>query len=1055
MSEGIAHTLSHSETAGHSDGVTAGENMGFSSGLSAGHSLGQSVSHTDGVSQSHTVGQSDTVGHADTYSHSETMTRSESVSQGESQSAGQNVTVGQTHGESLSQSHSQTASQSQGISQSESVTHGQSVGTTDTVSQNAGFSHTNSQGRTLGESYGQGESLSHSQTQSQSQSFGGSEGYTNSFGHSDTASSSQGNTSGSAAMKGESESSGGSIGGSFVANFSGFHSGSNSASVSENQGHSVSVGSSASNTESQSSSMTENFSQMAGRSQSEGITNSWNLSHSMSDSTGVSDGVSRGFGQSQGVSHTENQSMTQGETHSATVGESVSDGYTVGQSYGSSLSHGISESESVSAGAARGMTVGETYGQAHTDSASQTNSVSEMQGTSATDGRSLSEGENWGQNIGQNEGMSRGVSSTDSFSQTQGEAVTQSQGRNVGDSITASQGSTGGSSQGSGASMALGPFISATKSFQWFDENAKIVADMLEHQRRRLYNAIKGGGAMYADMYILLPDDEAEAAARGLSRSAWFGEVLPTPLEVLSLSDDERAHLLLHAQAFSNCVCREERPGVLDDYRYSTVLLSSEISAYTHPIRLEAGGPASNIENMPVLHVPVSRKGEIYLGQILSGERWLPDTGFRTPFPWRFHHSEMNHVLVGGGTRVGKTEGALRFVAEAYRNVDFGLDADGRRKRYTIVALDWKDDWRKLKHVVPEEDFAFYSLGHETMCPVRMNLLRVPQGVYPQRWLDTVIETFCLGFSLGGRAKSILWQAVTELYNQHDVYDHPENSARIGLDDVHALIHARKLDMDSPRPSMGKVGNDVRDAYQRVLDRTVYFESGLLKTLFCYKGSDPITIEELCGSNKVTVLEGAGLDAEQKKFVIGCIASGVYQYIKHKRRFDPGLLLILEEAHQVLHGSGESAGGGSGGSTGSPMNIGETVYEIMYNEGAGLGLFVVALSQAPNRLPEPVMTNSSIVMAYRMDVEKDVNTITKKIGKDYRYDDRPIAKWFPRQPIGTCIVKSGRVTDFKLAEPSIVATERMDVPSPSDEELMFQYAVRNRWPDAAAAVFSS
>ena len=59
----------------------------------------------------------------------------------------------------------------------------------------------------------------------------------------------------------------------------------------------------------------------------------------------------------------------------------------------------------------------------------------------------------------------------------------------------------------------------------------------------------------------------------------------------------------------------------------------------------------------------------------------------------------------------------------------------------------------------------------------------------------------------------------------------------------------------------------------------------------------------------------------------------------------------------------------------------------------------------------------------------------KTIGKDARYDDRDIAKWFPRCPTGWFVCQTSRTFDFKDAEPILVQIARLNLNPPTNQEL--------------------
>lgn len=948
--------------------------MQGSRAISAGVSLPLTLGGQSGTTDGWQRGTSETDSTSHTVGHSVGVTQGESVQQ--SDSVGFGRSVGQSEQVSRTDSVSHGVSESQGVT----VSHQEGI----SRSQQIGLTESETAGRSIGVSESQGQSRS--VTVTDGVSTGQSRGVSVSDATSASQQVSQQVTQGWGVSQGVSQGGG------------------------TSQQHSASTGA----TEGRTTQVNANVAIVGGNtgwqsstaqilSDSTGVQTNW----SASSGSQASQAVSSGQGQSLGTTHQVQNSFTESVQNS----HSVSTGKTV------SRQTGVSVTDSYGVGVSRSMGIGEAR------SVQDGVSVSRQQSVSDTRGVAL--------------GHSLGTQVSDSVSQQTGTAHTASQARSVADSVSDTQGKalaraaavSGALQQGTGAALGFGPFLSVSKSYQWVDANVENLVRILDAQRERLMKSLQGQGAMFTDVYVFLPDEDAASAATAAAKGAFYGDVLPAPVEVVPLDPARAAHHSEHAHAFS--VCTEPDPaGGVDSYRWTTILLPTELAALTHPVRSELGGVATHIENIPRFHVPSSRQGEMDLGAIVSPDRWLPSSGFVTPFRFRLRREELAAVLVAGAARSGKTEGALRLVSEAWHKVTFGTGPDGRPRRMGVLALDWKKDWRRLARFIPPEDFRYWNLAREDLFPVRANVLAVPPGIPVQHWVNLITECFCLGFDMGGRAKSLVWQHLMELYEMTGVFADPARSKAVGMDDLFDLVLKAKNDFDNPQSGKGRVGNDVRDAYQRTLDRLIYFKTGDLKARFCVKTPDALCVTDLAEVGRVTVLEAAGLDKEQKNFLLGLVAAGVFYRAKAVDAYDPGLLLIFEEAHQVLKGTDQASGG-----DGTVLNIGETIYEEMFNEGAGLGIFLVAVAQAPDKLPTAVITNSSAVMAYRLDTKPAIEVVVRKIGKEERYDDRPIAKWFPRQPIGWCVVRSARVYDFKEAEPSLIQTTRMEGAAVTDDDL--------------------
>ncbi|MBT9258139.1 MAG: serine-rich protein [Clostridiales bacterium] len=937
----------------------------------------QSISRTDTVSTSETVGITHGVGQNQSVSYGESVGTSQTagISQGLSSSTtighSEGTTVGVTDTTSISHSQGQSITQTHGTSQSYGTSESETYTTTRGTSETTGVSHSWDQ------SFSEGVSVSHTEGASQSQ--GATAGISETTGGSESRSAGESRTSSTGTSTTMGLSGGGGLTtrpGAQGANLSADY----STGIQDQRGASVD----------------HSISQTTNRSVAS------NISQNTSRSVNISDGWSASQSRSYGESVSQNYSVSSSFSESVAKGRSIS----YGQSVSDSIAYGTSEQVT------EGFSKSISHSTSYTDSLSQTQGKSV--GTSYT--HSVSQGQNTGLSYGQS------VSKSVSHSLTSGKSVADTTGRSFGttDSLALSRGRS--ENLGMSTGLTMGPSLSAAKSYQWVDARADNVRKILEAQRTRLLEALQGQGAFHVDVGVFVEDDASVLAASAAAKSAWYGDVLPTPFESLPLTPEEEAHLRAHFQLFTPCLGEEPVPGLIDGYKYSTVLLAGELAALTHPLRAELGGSPTAVEDVPTFRVPAVMNGDIYMGTILASSKWTPEDEFRTPYEYRLSRHHLGHTLFVGASRSGKTVGALRFVAEI---------AKLKNPTPTIVALDWKSDWRALARVVEPSRFRFYSMAQPDL-GVRMNVIRVPEGVDPHLWLDVVAETFALAYGLGQRGYSIIWDHLQRLYDEHGVFDDPTQSRKVTLHSLYRAVSFTLAAMDAPsNQGQGKprLGFDTKERLQAVLDRLVYYQKGKWVEMFCYDGDDALTIEDLCAEDgRVTVLEAQGMASLQKVFLIGILTSGIWSYIQAKRGHRNGLFLILEEAHEVVRGADVT-------NKQNLININETVFETMYAEGMGLGLNLVTITQTPTKLPPTCLANSPLLFAYRMLIEEDISTIVRMISRDPRYDHRDIARWFTRQPTGWCVARTSRVTNFLDADPVLLETAMIKVTSPSDDEL--------------------
>lgn len=1041
-SSGWSHNYTNSESVSYSQG----ENFSSSVGENVSHSLSESFSESYGTSQSHSIGSSHgtSVNYGESLSTSQGVSNNVGMSEGmsSSASAGQNTSssfsANESHGTSSGMNVSHSDGTSSGINESTSLT--QSHGT----SQGSSYSTSSSSSHSSSQSYS--ESISHSQSQGMSHSQSSSEGFSGSESTSHSVSNSTGNSYGTSYSTGENHSSsngqsngtssqsGGGMNLSILGaggNASTSNGTNNSFSVSIGDGTSSSQGANNSISNSTSSSDSTSMSNSWNNSYSEGFSTSANESvgQSQSVSTSESDSISNGISQSQSMSESDSVSIgssmgiSQNTSSSDSVGYNIGSSDSVGQSFGTS--YGTNESYSVGNNIGHSVSSGESAGisQGQTYSTGQNASVSESYGT----------GENHSTSKGTTAGQSYGTSSSTS----QGASYSTGNGTSTSESL----GSSGSINTGVSSSMGLGPSIGYSKSHQWLDQQVKDIIELLEFDNNRYKRALRSNGAFYTYVYFGCSTKDCLSAATTVSKAAWQNtDAMTHPLQVLELSDDEQQHILYHFAAFSSDPMKEDVYG-MKDYKYCTMLLPDELTAYTHLPRISEGGVFAEVNDIPHFTCPSNLKGEIYLGKIINSERWTMENGYYTPYDYRIDESALMHGIVTGASRSGKTVCAMRFIKELAH-----IKRKKTGKRLRIVCLDPKRDWRSLAKYVEPERFRFYSLGNVNFHPLKLNPWKIPKGVVPQIWIDGIIDIYCRAYGLLERGKQMIADVVYELYDKAGVFEAcdnenwetivPELSSAVCFEEIYKSMEAKRDEIAASKKS----GFDTMDAYSRLLDRLSTFSRKYSIERRLFGTSEGIGIDEMIGDDDVTVLESKGLENTFKNFIFGAITSGFYKFaLAHDKGYlsedQYETVLVIEEANEVLTGN-DCAGSGASGKGGQNMGMsGQSEFEQMVDQAAGYGLFIFAITQKISLMPSSLIANAGIKFIGRLGANEDIQTAAIAIGKEPRYEDRDVVKWFPRAPIGWFICQTSRGFDYKMAEPILVNIDRLNIPTPSNEDL--------------------
>ena len=942
-----------------------------------------------GASQGWGTSRGESFGHSTGTSYSESTGHSFSHSVGTSESFSNGITRGTTTGNSTSQSfgasngESVSTGMSKSLGTSDSISHGVSQGT----STSHGESFSEGTSSSYGESFSTGTSSSHSVGTSQSTSVSHGTSSSHSSGTSTSHSSSSGynvgSSSGTSSGVSHSSSSGVNAGGSIGAFGIGGNVGASySSGVSSNNGasHSTSAGFSSSS--------------------SSGYGTSSSNSYGVSSSTGYSQGTSESYSTGTSTSH----------------GTSYSQGTST--SHGTSISQGTSTSNSTSMSSGLSTSVGSS------------NSYGQNSGTSASAGVGTSMSNSYSESSSHSTGTSESFSNGTSESVSRGTTEGYSEGSSVGSSTSNSI------TQGSSGSMGLGPSLSFGRTMAWEDREVTYLLDMLTYSTNRIIMGSNSLGMWFVDIYLAVEDEKAAMAATALAMSAWHDKnALTTPLQVYKPSDKEKEYLMKHLSVFSPSVIKEGIPGQFESYKYSSMLLSNEIAAYSHPPRVNVGGIQAAVDDPPVLTISNARQdGDVFLGYVADVEKFDKKRGYKSGFRYCLTSDELHHAYISGASRSGKTVAGTRLVAEAYTHVRRGED----NKRLRFLIMDPKQDWRALAKVIPPGHFRFYSLSDPLFHPIKLNLMKIPRGVYTERYADRLREIFIRSYGLGDRGFQILGQAIQKVYTKAGCYDddvmynvkdpvtglYPasERSKNITLADVCVELKNQTQEAGLPR--------DKVEAIQRIVDRMEQFsepKSSIYK-VFCTKGPDGMGIDDLLGADDVIVLESFGMDTKTSAFIFGLITSSVFQYavsnggfVKPKDQYET--ILVIEEANQVLIGEDKDNLGGA------------NPFEIILDQSAGYGLFIWTLTQKIADMPRSVLANSALKIIGRQDDKDDIERTIVQIGKDGLIADRVFKNWLPDQPIGWFIIKSSRNRDFTMNAPMHVLIEYLDVTPPSNEEL--------------------
>lgn len=986
-----------------------------------------------------TTGTAHTAGTSEGHSTSDSITQgtSATVSDSESTAVGQSRTVAAGTSISSTEGHAHSQGLSGGVTEGHGTAHARSLGTNTSIGE--------------GHSTGQNQQTSHSESaqastgHTDSASAGRSEGLNRSEGSNHTAGSQQarssslsesGSTSASAAHGTQSSASGGATTGQ-------------SSGHSEGTSNSIGV-------------------RVSGEPMGVGGSGDTSRTSSSSDSTATNSGTSTGW--SAGTSDTISQGISHGygATNSTSAGASVTDGTSsaLGASVGTSSGVGAANSSSVGTGISDSV----SRGSSDSSSVSRSAGVSDATSTGTNQSASLSKGYSEGvsaarsTSVGQSTTAADGVSTTHGRTHGVASGVSDSTGRSISDSVGRSDASThsiGRASLMSGG-MGLAPSLSISSTKRTLDAMAESLAKVLSAQRNRMELAQEEGG-FAVQTIVLCPDKTTETRAASLLKSSFWGPgektPVPQPLHVITTLDaQQRRHLAAHARALSPCRHADIQPEAIEPHTYSTALLCSELAVLTAPIRSGAPGiAAAAVDLIPRMPLPVHRGGGRHLGRVVDTERAVVSN-----IEYALAPHEMLHPLVAGASDSGKTTTALRLATEhllgtSTRTV---IDPDTGQPREeatlnSLLALDIKSDWRRLKYALPSGSprFRFYSLGRvqpDNYAPppgkaspyFRYNLLRVPPGVSAQVYRDRVADTFAHVAHLGLRGRSIIAAGIDTLYRrrcsdpadntEHSVYERPELSRFVDMAALAQWAEEQIKDM-AHGSQKARVGSESKERMAIIAARLAPFREGT-HGWQVYRG-DPKTgqaqtlqITDLVGGGDVVVLEASHLDAAAGKLALALIFTAAFSFAQARKRLDSQTMVVLEEANAYLPAAdAESVSG-----------VSVSVFEEASAIGRALWMTMMVIVQSPDWLSNQMIANAGLVAAHRTETAEGKEIIMAKLGYEQRIDNRDIYKYLSRMGKGQCIIRPhmGGVEDSYLSSyPCLIQVTNVTYPVPTDAEL--------------------
>ncbi|MBN1283964.1 MAG: ATP-binding protein [Anaerolineae bacterium] len=990
-------------------------------------------------------------------------TEQESHSLSRSIGASRSHTTGTSESETVGGAQTWSMSHSVGRAHTEGVAHTQGVAYTEGVAHTDGAAHTEGQSESWGESHSVGTAKSHSETSSWSDGVAESHGVSSGSSWGVSSGESVGTSWGAGSAFSSSHAEGAQSG------WSAGQSAGGSQGMSESAAHSTTVQGNV----------------------GVGIPGVVNIGG------GASDGVSHGFSASEMSSWGTQSGMSGGESIADTTGQSMSFNmggsaiHTSSQSQGgsSSESHGVTTSHTVGGAVTDSITNSEAWGTSHgvgvsqadTESHSDTRSASVTHSSATTHSSSDTVSEGW----------TEGYARSSSWANTKGRSEADTLGISAAAAAATGQGTGLARSQGAGRVFGFAggvvPSLGASKTYQWVDDRAVLVGELLTTQERLLTEAVVQGGYL-TDVYALLPNREAVVAFETLVRQAFIGtQGVATAVQPRYLAPEEQEYVHLHACAFTPATMEEKVPGLLEGYRHTTLLPPLMLSAYTAPAVFEEGLAIVSQEEIPryAFYGEMGLESFREKGAIL-GRQWSNERGALTVTPLVLTTGRHFHSIFQGDTGMGKSEAAMRLALES-----------AMKFHHPVLVFEFGSGWRGLfNSPLPRERFEIYQLYPGAPRPLRWPILRVPRRIHVDDYIANLVQIIANAGGMGERQIGLMQQALRQVYLKNGVpiessvqpvvpgwggalerkwaIVRREEESEIGvsagtrLQDLTPEQRQRLIIVRSGKASVGAWVNELLYAFTNIrnnsdqqalsgaINRLERLTRGELAGIIgpVQHGERIPAIEELHLIGPpgdewgVTVIEGSNnVGAFVKSVLFGLMLWTIYTdrmavvrsaQVPEVDRID----VFIEEANKVLCGVEQPDGS-------RPTT--PALFEDMWRDSRK-AFYLHPITQTISALSSAILASCANAFIFQSKNTDDVGRILTHLARsDKGMHDLPHVHHIPRLEVGTCITRLGVSMDREKVEMTLMRPRMVAREMPSDEDLFAWYGQPN-WIERRAIV---
>lgn len=379
--------------------------------------------------------------------------------------------------------------------------------------------------------------------------------------------------------------------------------------------------------------------------------------------------------------------------------------------------------------------------------------------------------------------------------------------------------------------------------------------------------------------------------------------------------------------------------------------------------------------------IPQSSK-TIKMGNII-------DRGMNTSNSFSIPLKELaKHGLIVGVTGSGKTNTCFILLDQIL---------DGGKGIPFLVIESAKSEYRSLLKNSSFKGLNIFTVGDETISPLRLNPFEVPKGILVQVHIDYLKSLFSAAFVLYPPMPYVLEQSIQEIYLDRG-WDLARNVNWRGKDSERLFPTLSDLaaKVDGVVERMGYDERITMDVKAGLLARINQLRLGGGKGLM-FNTRTSLDLSTLFKTPCILELKQIVSD-DEKAFIMGLLLIRLYEYYESESKtFGNGLshVTLIEEAHRLLRNVSTDQ---SSEIAANPQGRAIEVFANILSEIRAYGEGILIAEQIPTKLTPDAIKNTNLKIVHRLVSEDD----RKLVGSTMNLSE-PQIRYLTTLDVGQCI----------------------------------------------------